>query len=188
MKRTAPIIATALLLLSCATPPSAPDLKLLDLDGNEVDPLQSDAVSVFVFTRTDCPISNRYAPEIRRIYERFEPQGVAFWLVYVDPDESAEVIRGHLADYAYPLPALRDPRHALVSLTGASVTPEAAVFVGPERMIYRGRIDDWYVDFGKSRAAATRHDLQDVLQALLDGHDVTPSTTPTVGCFIADLE
>ena len=188
MKRTAPVIATALLLLSCATPSSAPDLKLLDLDGNEVDPLQSDAVSVFVFTRTDCPISNRYAPEIRRIYERFEPQGVAFWLVYVDPDESAEVIRKHLADYSYPLSALRDPRHVLVSLTGASVTPEAAVFVGPRRMIYRGRIDDWYVDFGKSRTAATRHDLQDVLQALLDGDDVEPGTTTAVGCFIADLE
>ena len=188
MKRTAPAIATALLLLSCATPPSAPDLKLLDLDGNEVDPLRAGTVSVFVFTRTDCPISNRYAPEIRRIYDRFEPQGVAFWLVYVDPDESAEVIRRHLADYAYPLPALRDTRHALVSLTGASVTPEAAVFVGPGRMIYRGRIDDWYVDFGKSRTAATRHDLQDILQALLDGDDVEPSTAPAVGCFIADLE
>ena len=88
MKRIAPAIAATFLLLSCATPPSAPDLQLLDLDGNEVNPLRSDTVSVFVFTRTDCPISNRYAPEIRRIYERFEPQGVAFWLVYVDPDES----------------------------------------------------------------------------------------------------
>src|SRR5258706_7607896 len=43
---------------------------------------------VCLFTRTDCPISNSYAPEMRRIHEKFSPRGVAFYLVYPDPDES----------------------------------------------------------------------------------------------------
>src|SRR5689334_201117 len=37
---------------------------------------------VCLFTRTDCPISNSYAPEVRRMYEKFSPRGVAFYLVY----------------------------------------------------------------------------------------------------------
>jgi hypothetical protein len=40
---------------------------------------------VLVFVRTDCPISNRYAPELRRLQDRFAPRGMAFWLVYPDP-------------------------------------------------------------------------------------------------------
>jgi len=58
---------------------------------------------------------------------------------------------------------------------------------GP-RMVYRGRIDDRYVDFGRSRPAPTTRDLRAVLQALAAGSTLTPRTTPAVGCFIAPLE
>ena len=40
---------------------------------------------VLLFIRTDCPISNRYAPDLERLYERFAPQGVEFRLVYPEP-------------------------------------------------------------------------------------------------------
>ena len=33
--------------------------------------------------------------------------------------------------------------------------------------MYRGRIDDQYVDFGKARPEATKHDLEEVIQAAL---------------------
>ena len=183
MKRAVILLLATTLLPFCA----ASDLNLFDLDGARIDPFRADSISVFLFTRTDCPISNRYAPEVQRIHEEFGEQGVAFWLVYVDPDESADAIRGHLRDYSYTLAALRDPEHALVARTGVAATPEAAVFVG-ERMIYRGRIDDWYVDFGKARSAPTETDLRDVLQATIDGERLELRTTRAVGCLIADLE
>jgi hypothetical protein len=78
----------------------------------------------------------------------------------------------------------------LVRLTGASVTPEVAVFVGTGEaasMVYRGRIDDRYVDYGRSRAAPTTHDLGDVLAAVSAGQSVTPRTTTAVGCAITPL-
>jgi AhpC/TSA family len=181
------------LLLACAAAcgRSSPGLSLVDLDGRPLDPFAGPAAAtVFLFTRTDCPISNRYAPEVRRLHAAFSPRGVAFWLVYVDPDEPVEAIREHLADYRYPIPALRDPGHDLVKRTGARVTPEAAVFLPGEpgpRMVYRGRIDDRWVDFGKSRAAPDRRDLETVLSDVVGGRRVTPTTMPAVGCFIADL-
>ena len=90
---------------------------MLDLAGRAVDPLAAPdaAAVVLLFTRTDCPISNRYAPEVRRLFERFHERGVRFWLVYPDPDSTVEDIERHLAEYAYPLPALRDPRHVIVA-------------------------------------------------------------------------
>lgn len=142
--------------------------------------------TVYLFTRTDCPISNRYAPEVRRLYERFAGPSMQFLLVYPDRDLTPEAREKHRAEYGYPMPAAADPKHELVRKAGARVTPEAAVFVGSQ-LVYRGRIDDRYVDFGQSRAAPTRHDLADVLAAIQSGKAPPFTETKAIGCAIDDL-
>jgi len=174
--------------LAGAAPRAAEPLRLLDLDGATVDPFDAAApATVFIFTRTDCPISNRYAPEVRRLNEKFSAQGVRFFLVYPDPDEGVEAIRKHLVDYDYPIPALRDVKHDLVRRTEADVTPEAVVMAGGDE-VYRGRIDDRFVDFGKTRAAARHHDLEDALESVLAGRPVEVARTRAVGCYIPELK
>jgi hypothetical protein len=37
------------------------------------------------------------------------------------------------------------------------------------QLVYTGRIDDRYVEFGRTRAAAEHHDLEDVLAAVVAG-------------------
>lgn len=165
----------------------------LDLSGRRADPFQKTGARavVLIFVRSDCPISNRYAPEIQRLATRFSPSRVVFWLVFVDPRESAEVIRKHNEEYGLRLGVLRDPGHTLVKMTGAEITPEAAVFAlgGSKRqVVYRGRIDNRYADFGKERPAATTHDLEQALEAVLSKRPVAHPTTRAVGCFISDLE
>jgi hypothetical protein len=61
-----------------------------------------------VFTRTDCPISNRHAPELTRLHQKFSIQGIQFWMIYVDPREPVENIRAHHRAYGYAMPALLD--------------------------------------------------------------------------------
>ncbi len=130
---TGPLMALLLASsLPAQTPAAAAPVRVHDLTGREIDPLdlpEARAI-VIIFTRTDCPIANRYAPEVQRLHRAFGPQGVAFWLVYLDAGEPVPVIRTHMRDYGYDIPGLRDPGHVLVSLTGARVTPEAAVFSG----------------------------------------------------------
>ena len=75
----------------------------------------------------------------------------------------------------------------LVRRAGATITPEAAVFGAAPEPLYLGRIDDRYVDFGKARPEATRHDLEQALDAVLDGRPVPEPRTEAIGCFIADL-
>ena len=161
------------------------------LDGAPVDALQASASTkaiVFVFTSTDCPISNRYAPELRRLAETFGPKGIVFRLIYPDPADGAAAIREHMSEYGYAgaMDAFRDPTHALVKFVGATVTPEAAVYANG-RIVYHGRIDDRYVDLGLERPAPTVHDLADALTAVLAGKTVANAATQAVGCFIADL-
>ncbi len=87
-------------------------VQALDLEGRPVDPFAGsrDRVTVLLFTRTDCPIANRYAPEWRRLSNEFSAAGVSFYLIYADPDESADIVRRHLDEFALPGAALRDPR------------------------------------------------------------------------------
>ena len=154
-------------IVACATAVAGPaDLRRVtvkDLDGTDVRPLASLPSSapgaVFVFTRSDCPIANRYAPELERLRQRAAAAAIEFWLVFVDPAESTSAIRDHLRTYGYAGRALQDPRHELARATGATIAPEATVFalggdMGP-RLVYRGRIDDRYRDAGRMRPAAT---------------------------------
>jgi len=139
----------------------------------------------------DCPISNRYAPELQRIAAATPPARVAWWLVYPDPDVDAAAIEAHRAAYGLPWPAVRDPEHELVGRARAVVTPEVAVFVASgaaERTLaYRGRIDDRISELGRARPEPTVRDLADALTAVLAGAPVAAASAPGVGCPIGDL-
>lgn len=163
---------------------------VFDLSGNKIEPLsepKAKAVAL-IFTRTDCPISNRYAPVLRDLNHRFTQRGVSFWLVYVDPHQEVEDVRQNIKDYGYDLHVALDPQHTLVKIAGVVVTPEVAVFSPQAQLLYRGRIDNQYVDFGKALPAPTRHDLELTLDAILSDRPVPRKTTPAVGCYISDLE
>lgn len=145
-------------------------------------------VRVLLFVRTDCPITNRYAPELQRIDKEFAGRGVEFWMVYPDPAETLGAIHEHLGQYHFPGEPLRDPGHELVKRARATVAPEAAVFDAEGRLIYHGRIDDLWVSPGKARAAAREHDLEDAISAALAGKRPPRQEAPAIGCSIADVQ
>ena len=156
------------------------------LDGAAVSPLASAAgveANVLLFVMTDCPISNRYAPEVRRLHDEFAG-AVRFWLVYVDAHRPRDELREHRTSFGYPFAAVRDVDGALAALAGATVTPEAAVFDAARRLVYRGRIDDRYVSFGVARRAPRTRDLHDRLRRLAAGETLAFSQTRAVGCYI----
>jgi thiol-disulfide isomerase/thioredoxin len=146
---------------------------------------QTDPLTVYVFTTTDCPISNRYAPEIQRLATRFE-SSARFVLVYPVPADSPEMIRDHAKKFGYSLESIRDVEQKLVKLTGVTVTPEVAVMRGTQ-LLYRGRIDDRYIEFGKDRVHPARHDLEAALNATIAGKPVAVHETRAIGCILSDL-
>ena len=160
----------------------------MDLDGNARDAVRSPAnpgakFVAFIFARTDCPISNAYAPEVRALQAEFAPQGVEFWLVF-GTDESADLIRKHLAEFKYTCGALRDPQHTFAKQSRVRVTPEAAIYRKGGELLFHGRIDDRYADLNVMRPAPTVRDLHSALQDLVSGKPVKPAAGPAVGCII----
>lgn len=154
-----------------------------DVNGVAVRPLERrGGPTVLVFVATDCPISNGYAPELQRIMAEHRGDGTEIDLVYCDA--TADQAKAHMAAYGYIGRALLDPNHALSARLGAHVTPEVAVLDDQGHLVYRGRIDDRYVDFGRKRQVATTHDLQAALDAVLAGRPVSMPMTRAIGCPI----
>jgi thiol-disulfide isomerase/thioredoxin len=166
-----------------------PANNLVDLNGRAVDPFQNanGKVVVFLFVRTDCPISNRYAPTIQALHTQYK-KSAEFFLVYPVRAETSEQIRSHILEFGYKLRPLRDPNGQLVKAAEIKVTPEAAVFAGDGKLLYHGRIDDWYADFGRSKASPSTHELSAALEAAVAGKPVAVATMPAVGCFLPDVK
>lgn len=185
------LVRVALVVVLLAGPAGAQSVQgVVDLDGRPVNPLSvgdGGRVSVLVFTTTDCPISNRYAPEIARLSHAFRHRGVAFWLVYPVPGDTPDRIRAHMKMFGYNLAVARDTGFTLVKHTSVTVTPEVAVIDASGEIAYRGRIDDRYLDFGLDRPAPTTRDLESALTRVLGGRPVEPKTTRAVGCILSDL-
>jgi thiol-disulfide isomerase/thioredoxin len=159
-----------------------------DLDGRTHTPLAQPAAkaTVLFFILPDCPISNAYAPEIKRICKDYEAKQVASFVVHADPDVTAEQARKHAKEYGIACPVLRDPTHILVKHTGATIAPEVAVLSADGKLLYRGRIDDWYVDVGKRRAEPTQRDLRLALDAIVQGKTPPTQVTKAIGCYLPE--
>ena len=165
--------------------PAKAKLVFTDIKGKNHTPFASAKTKavVFIFLLRDCPVSNVYAPEITRIHSEYSKKGVALYLVHPDPDTDAKSALTHASEYKLTTPVVLDHDHKLTRLADAQVTPEAAVFDDKGRLVYRGRIDNLYADFGKKRAKPTRRDLRDTLDALLAGKTLAKRTTKAVGCY-----
>ena len=139
---------------------------------------------VLLFLGHDCPISNGYAPEILRLCKEYRPKKITYCVIYADADLGVDDARKHAKEYGFTCPAILDPKMSLALKVGATVKPETAVLSSKGELLYLGRIDDIYADFGKRRSQPTRRELKDALDAILAGKSITVARTKAIGCPI----
>ena len=143
--------------------------------------------AVLLFVSVDCPIANRYTPEMTRIVNDFSAKGVDFYRVYPALQKSIPEVIKHGQEYKLSFPALLDPKLSIAAAVGATVTPEAVVLLPNGRIAYRGRIDQRTIEHGKERPNY-RRDLRLALNQVLAGKKVEIPRTAAIGCFIASPE
>ncbi len=185
--KTPIMLAAVVVLWGCseAPPPQAP--AVADITGKHPGKLTQPAGrhwSVLLFVGTDCPVSNQYAPEIRRICAEYGPAGAQCTLVYSDRQATAAQVRKHLGEFGLQIPAVLDGSQALAMHAGATVTPQAAVYAPGGVLAYSGRIDNLYAGLGRPRQAATERDLRNALEDLVAGRTVRTPRTQAIGCYI----
>jgi peroxiredoxin len=175
-----------LLIQVLASGGTLPHFSLFDTGGRVHSPADwaGKRAVVLLFVSTDCPLSNRYVPEMNRIASTYAPRGVAFYAVQGDATVPLDQVRAHVKEFGYTFPYLIDPEEALAAYTGAVSTPEAAVVSPSGDLLYLGRLDNRLEDFGKERVRVTEFDLRDALNAVLGGQPVPHPRTKALGCAI----
>ena len=182
-----PLTLTAALSFSLAGTLAAnlgrvPELSLVDPAGRAWPIRDPEAKAVvLVFLSTDCPVSNRYAPELARLSREWG-RGVTVYGVHADPDVTPTQAARHATEYALPFPVLLDPTQRLARAAGVTQVPTAVVLSRDGTIRYRGRIDDRHTGVGKARAEPTRRDLAEAVAEVLAGKPVAVPRTAVVGC------
>jgi peroxiredoxin len=166
--------------------PAGPQFSFADTTGRLHTPAEwaGKRAVVLFFVSTDCPLSNRYVPEMNRMESAYASRGVAFYAVQGDATIPLHEVRQHVKEFGYTFPYLIDPEESLASYTGATATPEAAVLAPDGLLLYLGRIDNRVEDYGQERVQVTEFDLRDALDAVLAGKPVPHLRTKALGCAI----
>lgn len=143
--------------------------------------------AVLFFLGAECPVSNGYSPEMRRISQEYASRGVVCYGLHVDATITAEEAARHAKEYGLPFVILLDPRQMVAGMAGARVTPDVVVARADGTIVYRGRIDDRYSVQGKRRDNPTTHELVDALEAVLAGKEPAVRETKAFGCPLPKL-
>jgi len=184
-------IGLVLTLVSCqAASLSSEHFELVTPEGKSVAvswPASNQTAVVFVFIAIDCPICQKYAPELNRLAGDFKARAVDFWFVFPDPDLSSETLKKAIMDLPLNGHVALDRKQKLAKFCDAQVTPEAVVMNKAGVIVYRGRIDDRFPALSKERQAHERT-LQLALDQLLSRKDVEFQNRRAIGCQIPSLK
>ena len=172
-----------LVMAGCSNSPTS----LVDT-GAEADP------TLYIFVTHECPIANRYAPEIGRIAEEHLDLVGPTVVVYADANASAKDCATHFKQYYLATDSMEDEahvasvtmvhdaEHAWVKRFDARAVPTAVIARG-KIVLYHGRIDDRNPRLGARRVQAGQQDLREALAALRAG-TLKLTRTRVVGCSI----
>lgn len=185
--RTCIALLSLSLLSSGAIANDLASLRLMDTTGtvHNLGKSRSTKAIAIVFLKPDCPICQRYAPTLNRLAEARGPN-VEFYGVVSGTNVSRAEAVAYAADYKLAFPVLFDGSSELAKRLKPSHNPEAFVFAPTGEVVYRGRIDDWYLSPGKSRSVVTEHNLKDAIAALVAGKPIEHTSTKPVGCIVED--
>ena len=180
------LILASTLGQSAPSPTGPPvDFRLQDHRGvwHSMDQSRTSPVVVIAFLGTECPMAQAYAPRLAELARAYQSRGVAFFGVDANEQDGPVAIGRFASTHGIAFPILKDVGNELADRLGAERTPEVFVLDRARAIRYRGRVDDQYA-LGVHRAAPTRRDLVDAIEATLIGKPVETPRTIAVGCRI----
>lgn len=142
-------------------------------------------VIVLVFLGPECPISQRYAPELNRL-SRAHTNGMEFLGVISAPSITRTQALAFTKEYELKFPVIFDERGELARWLKPTHVPEGFVLKPSGEVAYHGRINDAFAALGRPRTILTNHELRDSIRAVLNGRAPAKSFAKPVGCYFED--
>ena len=160
-------------------------LNLIDASGaiSTLSKLSGTSATVIVFLYASCPLCQRTAPVLEKLWKEKQPRGVQVLGVFTD-GTSVDDLEKYKKDYDISFPLLVDKGGKVAAALSATVTPQAFVLDRDAKVRYMGRIDDLYQVRGMQSQVPVREDLREALSDTLAGSAVRVPRTLPVGCAI----
>lgn len=161
------------------------NFQLQDFRGKAVqlDDARDQKLAVIAFLGTECPLAKLYGGRLQKLSDEFSAQGVAFYAVMSNQQDSLSEITAYAQKHEIKFPVLKDPGNRVADQIGVERTPEIVLLDQERKIRYHGRVDDQY-GVGYIRDEPNRRDLKVAITELLAGKPVSVSYTKPVGCFI----
>jgi hypothetical protein len=141
---------------------------------------------VLVFLGPECPISQRYVPELIRMAREQETNSIQFLGVISSPSTTRTQALAFTREYAIRFPVLFDEAGRLARWLHPTHVPEAFVLKPDGDVVYRGRIDDWYEAPGRARAVIRHRELRQAIDAVKSGNTPRKTFVRPVGCYFEE--
>jgi peroxiredoxin len=181
--------STAVFPPSLAGEPSkeVADFALLDFRGRYYHLKQTDAKAVVLFfTGNGCTVARQSIPKLRKLRERFQAEGVTFWMVNsVSGDDRESIEKEAWEFHTRGIPVLIDDTQGVAAMLGVSRTATVVLIeTGGWTVLYQGAIDDQLVE-GSQKPQPAEKFLENALTAFLAGKPLEKAKTAVRGCLIS---
>jgi peroxiredoxin len=142
-------------------------------------------VLVIFFTCNHCPYVTGSDEVTRKTANKFAAQGVKFVGInsnsrHTYEEDSFENMVKRMEQYKFPWLYLYDETQTIARAYGALRTPHFFVFNEKRKLVYTGR----GVDNPRDISKMTVNDLENALEELLAGKEITTPATNPIGCNV----
>lgn len=158
---------------------------LNDVEGNkqELYKLADKRAVVVMMQGNGCPIVRLAMPLFREVRDQYASQGVEFFLINSNLQDTPAAIKAEADDFGFGLPIWKDDKQQVGEMLKVVRTGEVFVF-DPKtwKLMYHGPIDD-RLSYEKQRPVQHRY-LADAIDAVLAGKPVPVAKANAPGCLI----
>lgn len=168
----------------------ADDFKLKNIDGKMVSLADyKDAKGfIVVFTCNTCPYSVANEDRLNALDAKYKSKGYPVIAINpnnpaVQPGDSFELMKVRAKEKSFSFPYLLDQGQKVYPKYGASKTPHVYILQNEQeglRVKYIGAIDD----SSRNEANVKTKYVEQAVDALLEGKEVSTTTTRAIGCSI----
>ena len=165
----------------------APDFDLPGVDGKNysLDSFKEKMGLVIIFSCNHCPYVQAYEDRIKKLQSDYADKGLG--MAAINPndsdqyeDDSFDNMKKRALEKGFNFPYLRDEDQFTAKAYGASHTPEIFLFDNERKLVFHGKIDDNWKDESK----VSSHYLQEAIDELLAGKEISVPETFTIGCTV----
>lgn len=168
----------------------AEDFSLKNIDGKMVSLAGYKDVKGFIviFTCNTCPYAVMYEDRIIALNNKYASKGYPVIAIMPNntvkkPGDNFDAMKQRAKEKGFTFPYLIDEAQSVYPKFGATKTPHVFILQkgdGLNIVEYIGAIDDNYKD---ASAVNTKY-VEDAVDAMLNGEEVSPTETKAIGCSI----